>query len=151
MAVRSGSFQAFIKGGTMGVSATKKMTYGYRRSVDLPFEAALERTRNALKDEGFGVLTEIDLKEKFKEKLGKDFRNYVIFGACKPDFAYRALADDLDIGLLLPCNVVLYDGETGTEIAVIDAEKALSITGRSNLETMSVEVSEKLRRALAAI
>src|SRR5690349_19875769 len=107
--------------------ATQKESYGLKRIVDIPLEAALEMTRYALKSAGFGVLTEIDMKEKLKEKLDKDFRNYVILGACNPGFAFEALDKDLDIGLLLPCNVIVYESEGGTAISAIDPETAMSV------------------------
>src|SRR5574338_1164819 len=92
--------------------------YGIKRSFDEPFESVAGKIRSALKAEGFGVITEIDLKEKFKEKLGEDFVDYLILGACNPGFAYEAVKADMDIGLLLPCNVVLY-GEDGKTVATV--------------------------------
>ena len=132
----------------MEAAKTKKEAYGYKRELEMPFEAAMERTREALKNEGFGVLTEIDMKAKLKEKLDKDFREYVILGACNPGFAYEALVNDLDIGLLLPCNVVVYAGDSGTVVTAIDPEMAMSITGDARLEPIARQVGEKLRKAL---
>jgi uncharacterized protein (DUF302 family) len=83
--------------------------YGYKRTVNLPYERTVERAREALASQGFGVLCEIDLRQKLKEKLGVDFRKYVILGACNPPLAYESLQTELDIGLLLPCNVVVYE------------------------------------------
>ncbi|HWP42917.1 MAG TPA: DUF302 domain-containing protein [Blastocatellia bacterium] len=83
--------------------------YGYSRTLDLPFEQALERAREALKTEGFGVLCEIDIKEKLKEKLGVEFRNYTILGACNLPLAYQVLQKEINTGLLLPCNVIVYE------------------------------------------
>ena len=131
--------------------ATQKESYGFKRIVDIPFEAALEKTREALKSAGFGVLTEIDMKAKLKEKLDKDFRNYVILGACNPGFAFQALEKDLDIGLLLPCNVIVYGGDGGTVISTIDPEKAMSVANVAGLEPIAELVGEKLRAALDAI
>lgn len=111
----------------------------------------MERTREALKNEGFGVLTEIDMKAKLKEKLDKDFREYVILGACNPGFAYEALGNDLDIGLLLPCNVVVYAGDSGTVVTAIDPEIAMSVTGDARLEPIAKQVGEKLRNALDSL
>lgn len=131
--------------------ATKKETYGFKRVVDIPFDAALEKTREALKLAGFGVLTEIDMKAKLKEKLDKDFRNYVILGACNPGFAFDALQKDLDIGLLLPCNVIVYESEAGTVVSTIDPETAMSVADVPGLAPIAMLVSEKLRAALDSI
>lgn len=130
---------------------TMKATYGFKRIVDLPFEAALEKTREALKVAGFGVLTEIDMKAKLKERLNRDFRNYAILGACNPGFAFEALEKDLDIGLLLPCNVIVYEGEAGTVVLVIDPEKAMSVADVPGLESIAQKVGDKLRSALESI
>ena len=81
--------------------------YGYGRSVDLPFQQAIERITETLKEEGFGILSRIDVHEKLKEKLGVDFQNYVILGACNPPIAYQSLQAEPNLGLLLPCNVVV--------------------------------------------
>lgn len=129
----------------------KKGSYGFKRIVDVPFEATLEKTREALKSAGFGVLTEIDMKAKLKEKLDKDFRNYVILGACNPGFAFEALEKDLDIGLLLPCNVVVYDGDGGTVVSTIDPETAMSVADVTGLEPIAKLVGEKLRSALDSV
>lgn len=135
----------------MEAAGTKKEAYGYKRELEIPFETAIERTREALKNEGFGVLTEIDMKAKLKEKLDKDFREYVILGACNPGFAYEALGNDLDIGLLLPCNVVVYAGDSGTVVTAIDPEIAMSVTGDARLEPIAKQVGEKLRNALDSL
>lgn len=125
--------------------------YGIKRSVPLAFEEALEKTKEALKVEGFGVLTEIDLKAKFKEKLDEDFGSYVILGACNPKYAFEALGKDMDIGLLLPCNVVVYVENGSTFVAAIDAKKMLSVTGSDELEQFAGDVNEMLRRAIEGI
>lgn len=122
--------------------------YGHRRELEFSFEETLEKTREALKKEGFGVLTEIDMKEKLREKLGVDFRKYVILGACNPPLAHGALQEDLDIGLLLPCNVVVYEWNGGSVVAAIDASQMLSIAGNQKLEETAGTVNEKLRRAI---
>lgn len=135
----------------MATAKTTKEQYGIRRDLDIPFQDALSRTREALKNEGFGVLTEIDMKSKLKERLDKDFREYVILGACNPGFAFEALENDLDIGLLLPCNVVIYEGEGGTVVSAIDPEKAMSIAGDPAIEPIAKQVGEKLRSAIESI
>jgi uncharacterized protein (DUF302 family) len=97
--------------------------YGFRRELKMPFDQVVQRTRDALADEGFGVLCEIDIKQKLKEKLGVDFRNYLILGACNPPLAFEALQEEIDLGLLLPCNVVVYEQDSKVAVGVIDAAK----------------------------
>ena len=128
--------------------------YGYRRHVDRGFDEAVERTKETLKEEGFGVLSEIDIDEKLKEKLGVEFRRYKILGACNPPLAYKTLQEDLDVGLLLPCNVVVYEADEGggTVISAIDASAMLSVVGDNpKISEVSEEVNRKLRRAVDKI
>jgi uncharacterized protein (DUF302 family) len=122
--------------------------FGYGRILDVPFDSAVERAKEILKSEGFGVLCEIDIKEKLKEKLGMDFVNYTILGACNPPLAYHALQQEMNIGLLLPCNVVIYEKSGKTFVAAIDASKMLSIVGKSTLEATAGQVNDKLRRVI---
>jgi uncharacterized protein (DUF302 family) len=123
--------------------------YGYGRTLDLAFGPALDRTRSALQAEGFGVLFEIDLRAKLQEKLGVAFRNYVILGACSPPIAHRALLEELDLGLLLPCNLIVYEAEDGRSVVkAIDALQMMSVTGNKNLEPGGVEVNERLRKVI---
>ena len=133
-------------------SAKSEITYGHRRTIDLPYDQAVLHTREALQAEGFGVLCEINIKEKLKEKLGVDFRNYVILGACNPPLAYQTLQEEIDIGLLLPCNVIVYEADKpGKSVVVaIDAKKMLSMAGASDttLNPIATEVDEKLKRVL---
>lgn len=141
----------------MGNEATETQTdlqtrnYGFSRTLDLPFGEAIERIKATLKDEGFGVLTEIDLKAKFKEKLDKEFGEYMILGACNPQFAFEALGKEMDLGLLLPCNATVYEHDGKTVIALIDAEKMMSVTGNPELAMFAAEVNERLRRALSRV
>lgn len=128
-----------------------KNSYGFTRKLELPFAEAVEQTTEALKKEGFGVLTEIDMKAKLKEKLGVDFQNYVILGACNPSLAYQALQEELDLGLLLPCNVIVYEQYGGSVVAAIDAKKMMSVVENPKLEAISETVNEKLRRAIESI
>lgn len=110
--------------------------------------------RAALKTEGFGVLCEIDLKEKLKEKLGVDFRNYVILGTCNPPLAYKTLQEEIDIGLLLPCNVIVYEADEAGKsvVATIDARAMLSVVGNNpRLEAVAAEVNERLERVVAQL
>src|SRR6187402_480361 len=108
----------------MSAQQLQHSKYGFSKTVGLPYKEAVEKARVALKNEGFGVLCEIDIKEKLKEKLGVDFRNYVILGACNPPLAYKTLQQEIGIGLLLPCNVIIYEAdEVGKSIvAAIDAK-----------------------------
>jgi uncharacterized protein (DUF302 family) len=122
--------------------------YGYGKLLDLPFDSALQRIKDSLKSQGFGVLCEIDIKAKLKEKIGVDFANYVILGACNPPLAYQALQQDMDLGLLLPCNVVVYEKDGKSYAAAIDAAKMLSIVGNSMLEATAGQVNKKLQRVI---
>lgn len=125
--------------------------YGYGREFDLPFAEAAERAREALKGEGFGVLCEIDIREKMREKLGVDFTNYVILGACNPQLAYEGLKSEKELGLLLPCNVVVYEDNCKSVVSAIDARKMMSVVGNRDLEAVAELVNEKLRRAVDGI
>jgi uncharacterized protein (DUF302 family) len=126
--------------------------YGMGKSVRLAYDEAVARTRTALQKEGFGVLTEIDVKATLKKKLDVDFRRYVILGACNPSLAYQGFQAELDIGLLLPCNVIVYEEDAGrSRVAILDPLVQLSITGRHDIEPLAREARERLARVLAAI
>lgn len=137
----------------MATQQTPARTYGFGTTVAAPYEQAVERTRGALQEQGFGVLTEIDVKRTMKEKLGADFRPYVILGACNPPLAHRALEADLGVGLLLPCNVVVYDNGDGTaSVEAMDPEAALGIVGdRPAVREVAREARERLQKAIAAV
>ncbi|HEY9500467.1 MAG TPA: DUF302 domain-containing protein [Pyrinomonadaceae bacterium] len=139
----------------MSAQQLQHSKYGFSKTVDLPYKDAVEKARAALKEEGFGVLCEIDIKEKLKEKLGVDFRNYVILGACNPSLAYKTLQQEIGIGLLLPCNVVVYEtDETGKSVvAAIDAQTMLSVVGANNstINAVATEVNEKLKRVVTQV
>jgi uncharacterized protein (DUF302 family) len=130
----------------------KELSYGFGRTVKLPYDEAVERTRKALAEQGFGVLTEIDVCETLKKKLDVEFRPYVILGACNPGLAHRALTSELDIGLLLPCNVIVYgvDGESSV-VEAMDPVAALSLTGREDIREIAFEVKDRLQKAIAAL
>ena len=124
-------------------------SYGIAQSVPLPYEQAVERTRAALQEEGFGVLTEIDVKATLKKKLDVDFRKYVILGACNPPLAWRGFQAETDIGLLLPCNVIVYEEDAArSRVAVLDPLVQLGITGRDDIQPLAREARERLERAL---
>lgn len=127
--------------------------YGISTTVPLAYAAAVERTREELAKEGFGVLSEIDVAATLKKKLDVDFRPYVILGACNPPLAHRALTAERDLGLLLPCNVVVYAGdEEGTSVvAAMDPEAALELTGNEEVRAVAREVKGRLERVLTAL
>lgn len=128
-------------------------SYGFSVALPIDFLQALERTRAALVQEGFGVLTEIDVRATLQAKLGVAFRPYVILGACNPPLAHQALQAERDIGLLLPCNVIVYAGDAPgmSVVAAMDPVAALGLTGRSDIAPLAHEVREKLERALASL
>jgi len=129
-----------------------KTSYCFGKTVDLSYVEAEKKVREELAKEGFGVLTEIDVKQKFNEKLHKDFRDYVILGACNPSLAYEALGREVNIGTLLPCNVVIYTRDDGkTVVMVMDPVAALSMIGNAEVTEVADQVSEKLRRVLASL
>ena len=132
----------------------QKSKYGFSKTIDVPFQEAVERVTAGLKEEGFGVLCEIDIKEKLKEKLGVDFRNYVILGACNPPLAYKTLQQEINIGLLLPCNVIVYDADEAGKsvVAAIDARAMLSVVGdNESLDAVAAEVNERLARVVGGL
>jgi uncharacterized protein (DUF302 family) len=127
--------------------------YGLAVTVPLTYERAVEAVRAALATEGFGVLTEIDIRATLKKKLDAEFRPYVILGACNPPLAHQALTAERDIGLLLPCNVVVYAGDTpGTSVvAALDPEAMLGLTGRADIRALAADVKARMARVLAAV
>lgn len=127
--------------------------YGISTSVPLSYEQAVERTKEELAKEGFGVLSEIDVSATLQKKLNVDFRPYIILGACNPPLAHRALTAEQDIGLLLPCNVVVYaaDEEGRSVVAAMDPVAALGLTGNSSIEPVAQDVKQRLQRALTAL
>ena len=127
--------------------------YGISTTVQLPFDQALTRTREALGSEGFGILTEIDVRATLRKKLDVEFRPYIILGACNPPLAHRALQAELDIGLLLPCNVVVYstDDPARTVVAALDPVEALSLSGNDAVRPIAEEVRSRLQRVVASV
>jgi uncharacterized protein (DUF302 family) len=127
------------------------MSYGFSRTVPLTYEQAIERVTEELKKEGFGVLTTIDVKETLKKKLNVDVPKYVILGACNPPFAHTSLQIDDQMGLLLPCNVVVQEKEGQTSVSVFDPLVMLKVMENENIRPIAEEVQQKLRRALANV
>src|SRR5512139_3923873 len=126
--------------------------YGMRVDLNVPFEQALEQITASLQQEGFGVLTTIDVQQTLKKKLDRDFRKYVILGACNPPLADRALHAELEIGLLLPCNVIVYESAPGRSVVSAMAPvPAMSMVGNPNLREIASEADARLRRALDAV
>ena len=133
--------------------AGKALEYGIVRRVRMPYEQALERVTATLKEQGFGILTEIDVKKTMKAKLDVDFTKYIILGACNPPLAHRALTAEIDLGLLLPCNVVVYEDEKAGEtvVSTIKPEMLVQVTGNPELEAVAKEVETKLTAAIDAV
>ena len=128
------------------------MGYYFSKIVDAPFEEAVARTREALAQEGFGVITEIDVTKTLKTKIGADFRPYLILGACNPALAHEALKLEDKVGTMLPCNVVVQDAGGGrSEVAAIDPVASMQAIDNGELKRNAGEVAEKLRAALARI
>jgi uncharacterized protein (DUF302 family) len=127
--------------------------YGIGTTIPLAYEAAVARTKEALAAEGFGILAEIDITATLKKKLGVAFRPYVILGACNPPLAHRALSVERDIGLLLPCNVVVYADDTPghSVVAAMDPVEALRLTGNDEIAPLADEVRQRLVRALETL
>jgi uncharacterized protein (DUF302 family) len=127
------------------------MQYGYKRRVMIPYQEAIDRTREELNKEGFGVLTEIDVKATLKKKLNVDYDNYIILGACNPQFAYQALKAEKDIGLLLPCNIIIYDTNGQTLVSAIKPTVAMNMVENEALRITATQVEEKLERVIDSI
>lgn len=125
------------------------MNYGISKVVDLSYEDALEKVTEELQKEGFGVLTEIDIKATLKKKLNVDHNKYKILGACNPPLAHKALTAEPEIGLLLPCNVVVYENDDQqTIVAAIDAKMMMSVVGGDDIEPIADEVNQKLAKVI---
>jgi uncharacterized protein (DUF302 family) len=124
---------------------------GLEVKVAMPYEQAIAKVTAALKEQGFGVLTSIDVQATLKQKLGVDFRPYTILGACNPPLAHKALSADLDMGLLLPCNVIVYAVEDGTVISIADPLVMLRLADNPALNEMAQEARARLERVVAAL
>ena len=132
---------------------TDTMNYRMTTTLNLPYEQAVERTREALAAEGFGVLSEIDVKATLKKKLDTEFRPYVILGACNPPLAHKALTAERDIGVLLPCNVVVYaaDEPGRSVVSAVDPEVSMSRVGNEALRPLAADVKSRLSRVIEAL
>ena len=125
------------------------MEYHFSKTVNIPFNEAVEKVTEELKKEGFGIITEIDLQKTFKKKLNIEFRNYIILGACNPRYAYEALSEEDKLGVFLPCNVVIQEHANGeTEISIVNPEELMSKVDDLNLRTFATEMKEALQQVL---
>jgi len=125
------------------------MSYYFSKKLTIPFEKAIEQVTEGLKAEGFGILTEIDVKATLKQKLDVDFRNYRILGSCNPPFAYKALLAEPKIGTMLPCNVVVEELDDGTiEIAAVDPLASMQAVENKKLQGVAEEIRNKLKKVL---
>jgi len=133
------------------MTMSKQVSYGIGTKTSLPYAEAVEAAKAALKEQGFGVLSEIDVQATLKEKRGIDFRPYVILGACNPSLAEQAFKEELEIGLLLPCNVIVYEADGGSVIEALDPERALEVAGNERLRPIAAEAKLRLRAAIDSL
>jgi uncharacterized protein (DUF302 family) len=127
------------------------MSYGFSKVVELPFEKAVEKVTTELQKEGFGVLTTIDVKDTLKKKLNVDFKQYKILGACNPPFAHKALTAEEEIGLLLPCNVIVYEKNGRSVVAAFDPMSMSRVMDNPAIEPIAAEVKQRLERVIGAV
>ncbi len=125
-----------------------KSSYGMRTILHLPYPQAVEKVTAALKEQGFGVLTTIDVRKTIREKLDQDFRNYVILGACNPQLSHQALTDELEVGLLLPCNVIVYEEEGRSVVSILDPIQMMGLAANPALEPVAGQAKKKLEQVL---
>ena len=125
--------------------------YGFGTTLHAPYEEVIPHVKEALKAEGFGVLTEIDMRRTLRDKLGAEMEPYLILGACNPVLAHRALEQEPEIGLLLPCNVVVRTVDDGCRVEIADPEAMLGIVGKEQLDIIAKEAKQRLLRVIAAL
>ncbi len=125
--------------------------YAISARVDTPYEQVIEQIRAALKEEGFGILTEIDVKQTLKQKIDADWRRYVILGACNPVLAHQSLQEELEIGLLLPCNVIVYEEGDGSVVSIADPVNMMKVVENPDVEPIAQEARIRLQRALESL
>jgi uncharacterized protein (DUF302 family) len=127
----------------------KQTSYGFSKTVNLAFNDAIEKVTEELQKEGFGILTEIDVKETLKKKLDVDFKNYKILGACNPPFAHKALQSEEQIGLMLPCNVIVYENDEGKSVvAAVDPIASMQAVANDKLGEIAGEVQNRLKKVI---
>ena len=127
------------------------INYGFTKEIDTSFEETVDNATNELKKEGFGILTQINVTEKFKEKLGIDFKKYIILGACSPSSAHKAILVEENIGLMLPCNVVIYERQNKTVVSIIKPKVAMKMIGNVELEQIASSIEKKLKKVFDSI
>jgi len=128
------------------------MDYYFSKTLTISFDEAIIALTEALKKEGFGIISDIDIREKFREKLGVDFRKYRILGACNPGYAYKALEAEEKIGTMLPCNIIVIDKGNGqTEVAAVNPVASMMAVQNPGLEPLAMEVTEKLQKVIAGL
>lgn len=125
--------------------------YGFTKEIDTSFEATVENVTNELKKEEFGILTQINVTEKFEEKLGIDFKKYIILGACNPPSAHKAILAEENIGLMLPCNVVIYEKQDKTVVSIIKPTVAMKMVANVDLAEIAATIEKKLKNVFDAI
>lgn len=125
--------------------------YGFTKEIDASFEETVDNATNELKKEGFGILTQINVTEKFAEKLGIDFKKYIILGACNPPSAHKAILAEENIGLMLPCNVVIYEKQDKTVVSIIKPTVAMKIIGNVELERIAATIEQKLKKVFDCV
>lgn len=130
---------------------TAAHTYGFGTTLDAPFEEAIERTKAALKEEGFGVLSEIDVQATLKAKIGVDFERYTILGACNPHLAHRALQAEHELGLLLPCNVIVHEHAGRSAVSIVDPDAMLGVVDNAALHEVAQEAKARLERVVGKL
>ncbi|MDS0301312.1 DUF302 domain-containing protein [Halogeometricum sp. S1BR25-6] len=127
------------------------MPYTIQKRVGGEFDAVVETTIESLENEGFGVLCDIDVQQTLKKKLDEDFRRYRILGACNPQLAHRALQEEIELGALLPCNVIVYEDDDGVTVSAVDPEQLVGMADNPALDSVAAEVHERFERVLAAV
>jgi uncharacterized protein (DUF302 family) len=125
--------------------------YGFNKELCMPLDQALERVTKGLKEHGFGVLTTIDVKKKFKEKLGIDFKQYMILGACNPASAHKAILAEENVGLMLPCNVIVYEKNGSSVVAAVRPTVAMQMIDNPDLQTIAETIEAKLESVMASL
>jgi uncharacterized protein (DUF302 family) len=129
----------------------RQTPYSFSRVLSVPYEETIAKVKDSLKSEGFGVLTEIDVQKTLKEKLNQDFRKYIILGACNPPLAHRVLQAEPEVGVLLPCNVLVYEEEGKTVVSAMDPEAAMALVKNEKVGEVAKQVRQKMQRVLNSL